>query len=204
MHCARPTAWGASFAKVLGRCPTAIKLSLEALVTRARSQAPAWECSIPGGSSLLPGLQKHGAPERNGRLEPPRQGRSQAGAWERASHWARTPSVGRKQIGATWLVGTGDTKKLRSVGCKFRGAHPSRVLVEASRLDELLAWMRLQPSESEDRKAIRWPEVRAGGTPAPGTPAPARETRALPGARSPTSSQESAGRLPAPAATGSV
>jgi len=27
----------------LGRCPTAIKLSLEALVTRARSQAPAWE-----------------------------------------------------------------------------------------------------------------------------------------------------------------
>jgi len=51
-------------------------------------------------------------------------------------------------------VGTGDTKKLRSVGCKFRGAHPSRVLVEASRLDELLAWMRLQPSEAEDRKAI--------------------------------------------------
>jgi len=47
MHCDRPTAWGASFAKVLGRCPTAIKLSLEALVTRARSQAPAWECSIP-------------------------------------------------------------------------------------------------------------------------------------------------------------
>jgi len=74
-------------------------------------------------------------------------------------------------------VGTGDTMKLRSVGCKFRGARPSRVLVEASRLDELLAWMRLQPSESEDRKAIRWTEVRAGGT-----PAPARETRALPGA----------------------
>jgi len=70
-------------------------------------------------------------------------------------------------------VGTGDTKKLRSVGCKFLGAHPSRVLVEASRLDELLAWMRLQPSESEIRKASRWPEVRAGGT-------PARETRALP------------------------
>jgi len=69
--------------KDLGRCPTAIKLSLEALATRARSQAPAWECSIPGGSSLLPGLQKHSAPERNGRLEPPRQGRSQAGAWER-------------------------------------------------------------------------------------------------------------------------
>jgi len=45
-----------------------------------RSQAPAWECSIPGGSSLLPDLQKHGAPVRNGRLEPPRQGRSQAGA----------------------------------------------------------------------------------------------------------------------------
>jgi len=52
----------------LGQRPTAIKLSLEALVTRARSQAPAWECSIPGGSRLLPGLQKHSAPERNGRL----------------------------------------------------------------------------------------------------------------------------------------
>jgi len=67
----------------LGQRPTAIKLSLESLVTRARSQAPAWECSISGGSSLLPDLQKHSAPERNGRLEPPRQGRSQAGAWER-------------------------------------------------------------------------------------------------------------------------
>jgi len=90
--------------------PTAIKLSLEALVTRApnqvdpicflqtvgvraewdaRSQAPAWECSIPGGSSLLPGLQKHSAPEKNGRLEPPRQGRSPAGAWERDGNRAR-------------------------------------------------------------------------------------------------------------------
>jgi len=50
-------------------------------------------------------------------------------------------------------------------GGKLRGAHPSRVLVEASRLDELPAWMRLQPAESEDRKAVRWSEVRAGGTP---------------------------------------
>jgi len=79
----------------LGRCPTAIKLSLEALVTRARSQAPAWECSIPGGSSLLPDLQKHSAPERNGRLEPPRQARSQAGAWERDREFLNLMAVGR-------------------------------------------------------------------------------------------------------------
>jgi len=39
-----------------------------------RSQAPAWECSIPGGSSLVADLQKHSAPERNGRLEPPDRG----------------------------------------------------------------------------------------------------------------------------------
>jgi len=81
--------------KDLGRCPTAIKLSLESLVTRARSQAPAWECSILGGSSLLPDLQKHSAPERNGRLEPPRQGRSQAGAWERDREFLNLMAVGR-------------------------------------------------------------------------------------------------------------
>jgi len=54
--------------------------------------------------------------------------------------------------------------------------HPARMLVEASRLDELPAWMRLQPAEFGDRKAVRWPEVRFGET-----PKPARETRALPG-----------------------
>jgi len=79
-----------------GRRLTAIKLSLEALVTRARSQAPAWECSIPGGSSLLPDLQKHSAPERSGRLEPPRQGRSQAGAWERDREFLNLMAVGRR------------------------------------------------------------------------------------------------------------
>jgi len=103
-HCARPTAWDASFAKVLGRRPTAIKLSLEALVTRARSQAPAWECSISGGSSLLPDLQKHSAPERHGRLEPPRQGRSQAGAWERDREFLNLMAVGRCPISANLLI----------------------------------------------------------------------------------------------------
>jgi len=60
-----------------------INLRLEAPVTRARSQAPAWEWGIPGGSSLLLDHRKRSAPEGNGRLEPPRQGRSQAGAWKR-------------------------------------------------------------------------------------------------------------------------
>jgi len=80
----------------LGQRPTAIKLSLESLVTRARSQAPAWECSILRGSSLLPDLQKHSAPEGNGRLEPPRQGRSQAGAWERDREFLNLMAVGQR------------------------------------------------------------------------------------------------------------
>ena len=43
-----------------------------------------------------------------------RQARSQSGDWERASHSARTPSVGRKQIGSTWLEGG---KRNRPNGC---------------------------------------------------------------------------------------
>jgi len=100
------SALNALFFEILGRCPTAIKLSLEDLVTRARSQAPAWECSIPGGSSLLPGLQKHSAPERNGRLEPPRQGRSQAGAWERDREFLNLMPMGRcPRLVCGWAVG---------------------------------------------------------------------------------------------------
>jgi len=60
-----------------------------------RSQAPAWECINPGGSSLLPEIQKRNAPKGNGRLEPPRPGRSQAGAWERDREFLDLTAGGR-------------------------------------------------------------------------------------------------------------
>jgi len=56
------------------------------------------------------------------------------------------------------------SSRLIASECEFRGAHPSRVLAEASRLGELCAWSR--------RNALGRLEVRVGGT-----PTPTRETR---------------------------
>jgi len=64
----------------------------------------------------------------------------------------------------------------KSAGGEFRGAHPSRVQAEASRLGELQAWDRLRTSEAEALNVIWGRKVRVGET-----PTPARETRALPG-----------------------
>jgi len=49
------------------------------------------------------------------------------------------------------------SSRLIASECEFRGAHPSRVLAEASRLGELCAWSR--------RNARQRLKVRAGGTP---------------------------------------
>jgi len=105
-HCARPTASAASFAEVLGRCPTAIKLKN----SRSRSQAPAWERPCLGGSSLpfLSGAPCFWRPGR--RLEPPGILHSQAGAWERArvtrASKLNLMAVGRcPRLHCGWAVG---------------------------------------------------------------------------------------------------
>jgi len=115
-----------------GQCPTAIKLSLEALVTRARSQAPAWERFCFGGSSL-PLLSGVLCFWRSGRrLEPPGILHSQAGAWERArvSRGSRLNLMAVGQCPGVCIDFV--PEKPKGAGGEVRGAHPSRMLAEAN------------------------------------------------------------------------
>jgi len=87
--------------------------------------------------------------------------------------WARTcvaPASGERTRPRVRPLAPSPKASSRAIAseCEFRGAHPSRVLAEASRLGELCAWSR--------RNARGRLEVRVGGT-----PTPTRETRALPG-----------------------